>query len=665
MLTAVCGVGCVELELPLFVERIKSAVRGEFYTWLTSIRERSTALGAAAMEHTQKRLQRVEQRRTRQRKRLQLVQSPDDAKSSPSASSAASLDGSSTATSLLSITAEPDDEDESGLLDAVSLNFAPVYQCLHIYAALSLPARFTSLYKRKRRAQLIAAMELAPRAKDVGLSEYNVGYFSSIAGFFVLEDGIMKGENELMTRAEVDALFDMAMQKVRSVVKEQLASISGVRDFLAVKGSVVVLMKTMEAYGYRVAVLVDLLRSCRERFELIIHGRFQWEWKQMMKQERWQPLELSSHDDYRAQVLRYHLGPPLEAAQRFPVVMAFSSSLPPLCGAIAALIDDYYLFSLYIDDSHTPMLKAVDAALTDTVNASMLALIESKAIHISQATQLAINAASMLDVCGFLEHHLATYIHASHASARPVEVHDIGSPTMSPGSSGGSLPLPALTSPQLHLAARVTFQQSRIRCEDVLFELIDAKIDDFLSALQSADLLPTAIAYAPSEHITDLTAYLEATFQSLSHISAAVREAVYFTSCRHIAGTLTSYLLNTVRRYNLIGLYNVNSDLHVLENFAVRCPVDNLVECFSECRQLMDLTLTGDLDDVTEPAKREKRFPHLSPAKMVRFLDKMKDLPSFGGAKVPDNLTRLKRRQVDAVIRKLQAQQQQATVQGK
>ncbi len=63
----------------------------------------------------------------------------------------------------------------------------------------------------------------ASSAEGAAVAAYNFAFFSSVAGFFVLEDSIMKGDNELMSRAEVDGLFDMATQKVRAVVKEQTA----------------------------------------------------------------------------------------------------------------------------------------------------------------------------------------------------------------------------------------------------------------------------------------------------------------------------------------------------------------------------------------------------------------------------------------------------------
>ena len=650
-----------ELEIPFFLDRIKCAVRSEFDEWLSVIRERSQQLGQAAMEHTQKKLQRVDQRRAKQRQRLIGHTLPSD-EAQAQAATASSMDGASATTNAIVAFAEADDEDE-GLLDAVAINFAPVYQCLHIYATLAQQHRFTRLYKRKRRAQVIQAMELPARLKEQSVARYNFAFFSSVAGFFVLEDSIAKGDNELMSRAEVDGLFDLAVQKVRAVVKEQTAALSSVKEFLSLKTGVVVLRETMDSYGMRVGGLLDLMKTLRERFELIVLGRFQWEMKQALKTERWQPLTLKSVDEYRDKVTRYQLAPPLASDASFPVTVPFSSSLPAVCAGLTALIDDYFVFSQYVDDSHTLLLRAVDTALMEHVNGPMLSLIDNSAIHVLQAVQLAIHAAAMNEVCSYIEYYLGTYINylstyhtasAASASARPVDVHDIGSTGGGDGASG-SVDLRLVLGGSLHLASRTLFAQTRIRCEDVLFELIDRRIDDFLSALHSPDLTPSDIALEPSDYVTDLTSYLDSTFAALTYIAGSVRDTLYFTSARHIASCLSSYLLTTLKRFNTLGVYNFNQDLQILENWARRCPVSGLVECFSECRQLMDAVLRVDLDELPDAAKRERELPHLSAAKLVRLLDKFKDLPS-SAAKAPEQLSKVKRRQVDVVLKKLQAQ---------
>ncbi len=73
--------------------------------------------------------------------------------------------------------------------------------------------------------------------------------------------------------------------------------------------------------------------------------------------------------EYRDKVLRYQLAPPLAADASYPITVSFSSSLPAVCAGVSALIDDYFVFSQYVDDSHTLLLRAVDTALTEHVNA--------------------------------------------------------------------------------------------------------------------------------------------------------------------------------------------------------------------------------------------------------------------------------------------------------
>lgn len=45
-------------------------------------------------------------------------------------------------------------------------------------------------------------------------------------------------------------------------------------------------------------------------------------------------------------------------------------------------------------------------------------------------------------------------------------------------------------------------------------------------------------------------------------------------------------LSDQVKHFNIIGIYNLNLDLEVLEAFAHRCPITNLAETFSEIRQV-------------------------------------------------------------------------------
>ncbi len=102
----------------------------------------------------------------------------------------------------------------------------------------------------------------------------------------------------------------------------------------------------------------------------------------------------------------------------------------------------------------------------------------------------------------------------------------------------------------------------------------------------------------------------------------------------------------------MLAIYNLNHDVALLEEFAQRCPINNLVETFSEIRQLIDLFLSGDVESILDPMIRDSQYPHLSAAKLIKVLDKFKDPSLF--ANTPNELKRVKRKNVENVIKRLQ-----------
>lgn len=107
----------------------------------------------------------------------------------------------------------------------------------------------------------------------------------------------------------------------------------------------------------------------------------------------------------------------------------------------------------------------------------------------------------------------------------------------------------------------------------------------------------------------------------------------------------------SVKKLNILGVANLSSDLSLLEAFAARCPIANLSETLSEVRQLCDLFLSADLECVLDPATRASRFPHLATSKILKLMDKFKDVGLF--AQVPPHLAKIKKKQVEAVQKRL------------
>lgn len=120
-----------------------------------------------------------------------------------------------------------------------------------------------------------------------------------------------------------------------------------------------------------------------------------------------------------------------------------------------------------------------------------------------------------------------------------------------------------------------------------------------------------------------------------------VREAVHFTSCKHIASSLMvrtrvlpdpvsspsccllcaqHLLLEGSKKLNLLSMANLHQDLQHLESFANRTTIPNLAETFSEVRQMLDLFLSGNLEAVLDEGVRAHKYPHLSTAKLKQIM---------------------------------------------
>lgn len=68
---------------------------------------------------------------------------------------------------------------------------------------------------------------------------------------------------------------------------------------------------------------------------------------------------------------------------------------------------------------------------------------------------------------------------------------------------------------------------------------------------------------------------------------------------------------------------------------------------------MIDLLLSGDVEVLLDPVARSAKYAHLSTAKLVRVLDKFKDVSLFSLNTAPQ-FKKLKKKNVEAVVKKLQ-----------
>jgi hypothetical protein len=311
---------------------------------------------------------------------------------------------------------------------------------------------------------------------------------------------------------------------------------------------------------------------------------------------------------------------------KFPLTLPFSISVPRICRGLKKFIHDYYVFARNLPAMDKQIRKAVDEIMEKEVDKFMNSIIDdSPALNISQAVQIAINSSYLSKACDFFEKYASSFV-----SARS---------------------LLELDEEHLKLKVRRVFNKTMERSQNLIFELINAKIDGFLIGLGgNVEWTPSRLSKQSSGIINDLITYLETSIVVFTFLPAHIRQGIQFTSCRHIAESIMGSLLET-KKYNIIYIYNLNFDVKALEEYAKRQGVSGLVSCFSELRQFIDLLLSGTVEQILDKPTREAKYPHLANEKLVHLLDKFKDLGIM--QQVPAELPKIKRANFNAIIKRL------------
>eukprot|EP00455_Lapot_gusevi_P034503 TRINITY_DN3803_c0_g1_i1.p1 TRINITY_DN3803_c0_g1~~TRINITY_DN3803_c0_g1_i1.p1 ORF type:complete len:119 (-),score=47.98 TRINITY_DN3803_c0_g1_i1:132-488(-) len=110
-------------------------------------------------------------------------------------------------------------------------------------------------------------------------------------------------------------------------------------------------------------------------------------------------------------------------------------------------------------------------------------------------------------------------------------------------------------------------------------------------------------------------------------------------------------LLGPVKKFNIIAIYNLHLDVMALEEFAQSCSIPDLETKFAEIRQLINLFLSGTVEQILDQPTRQARFPQLNLYRLAQIMDKFKDIGMF--ARLPPGLPKLKKKSVEAVTKQL------------
>ncbi|PKU71846.1 putative exocyst complex component 6 [Dendrobium catenatum] len=141
---------------------------------------------------------------------------------------------------------EEDDADDP-LSDLGTFELTQLFHAYHIYQTLGLTDRFRQYYFENRKFPLTLDFQVSSMTPFL---ESHQTFFAQIAGFFIVEERVLRTGGGLVNRMEVDALWETAVAKMVSILKEQFSRMQTACHLLLMKDYVNTLRVNLRRSGY-------------------------------------------------------------------------------------------------------------------------------------------------------------------------------------------------------------------------------------------------------------------------------------------------------------------------------------------------------------------------------------------------------------------------------
>uniref|UniRef100_A0A8C6K8N3 Exocyst complex component n=1 Tax=Nothobranchius furzeri TaxID=105023 RepID=A0A8C6K8N3_NOTFU len=362
-------------------------------------------------------------------------------------------------------------------------------------------------------------------------------------------------------------------------------------------------------YGFPVSQLFDMLLEMREQYGEILLKRWNITFRQILDQDNFSPIPVSTEQEYRLYTSQFPLQDPELEKLPLPKKLPFSEFVPKAYCQLKEFIyaclkysEDLHLSSTEIDDM---IRKSTNLLLTRTLSHCLQYAIKKKNVGLAELVQVIINTTHLEQSCHFLEGFISNITNVPPDTANATKLY---------GTS--------------------TFKDARHAAEAEIYTSLNAKIDQFL---QLADYDWTSTAQgsgnmAASDYLVDLITFLRSTFSVFTNLPGKVAQTACMSACKHISTSLMQLLLDPeVRQISIGALHQLQVDVKECESFARASPVagfqgDTLLLAFSDLRQLLDLFTQWDWSTyLADYGKSTCRYLRVNPHTALALLEKMKE----------------------------------------
>ncbi|XP_004247405.1 exocyst complex component SEC15B [Solanum lycopersicum] len=613
----------LEKQIPAIRSHIERRITKEFGDWLVEIRVVSRNLGQLAIGQASASRQREEELRIKQRQaeeqsRLSLrdcvyaLEEEDD-------------DG------FNGISDDGKDGYSNGSNGMLGFDLTPLYRAYHINQTLGLEDRFKKYYFENRKLQLTSDFQVSSMTPFL---ESHQTFFAQIAGFFIVEDRVLRTGGKLVSKMEVENLWDTAMSKMCSVLEDQFSRMQTANHLLLIKDYVSLLSVTLRRYGYPVEALLDVLSKHRDKYHELLLSDCRKQITEALAADKFEQMYMKKEYEYSMNVLSFQLQTS-NIMPAFPYVAPFSCTVPDCCRIVRSFIEDSVSFMSHGGqlDFYDVVKKYLDRLLTEVLDGALLKLIHTSIGGVTQAMQMAANMAVFERACDFF------FRHAAQLSGIPLRMAERG---------------------------RRLFPLTKARdaAEEMLSGLLKQKVDGFLLLIENVNWMADDPLQSGNEYVHEVIIFLETLTSTAQQIlPVQVLKRVLQDVLCHISEMIVGALLGeSVKRFNVNAVMALDVDIRMLESFAENqapllseADASQLKAALGESRQLVNLLLSNHPENFLNPVIRERSYNALDYRKVVTISEKMKDqsdrlFGSFGTRGAKQNT---KKKSLDALIKRL------------
>ncbi|CAN1337658.1 Exocyst complex component SEC15A [Linum perenne] len=570
--------------IPVIKSHIEKKVTSQFNEWLVHVRSSAKTIGQTAISHSASARQRDEEMLERQRKaEEQNISGLGD----------------------FAFTLDVEEIDEDSVLQ---FDITPLYRAYNIHACLGIQDQFREYYYNNRVLQLQSDLQISYGQPFI---ESYQTYLAQVAGYFIVEDRVLRTASGVLSSDQVETMWETAKNKVTSLLDDQFNHTDSATHLLLVKDYVTLLAETLRQYGYDTRHILEALDKGREKYHDLLLQECREQIVSALENDTYEQMVIKKDTDYENNVLTFQLQTS-DIMPAFPYIAPFSSMVPDTCRIVRSFIKgsvDYLSYGLHTN-IYDLVRKYSDKLLIDVLNEVVLSTINSSAIGVSQAMQIAANISVLERACDFFLRHAAQLC---------------------------GIPVRSVERPQATLTAKVILKTSRDEAYLSLLSLVNTKLEEFMSLAENINWTAEETPQNGNEYINEVVIYLDILLSTAQQILPM--DALYKVGCgalEHISNSIVAaFLSDNVKRFSENAVLSLKYDLKMLENFADErfhttglsqiYKEGSFKECLVEARQLINLLSSSQPDNFMNPVIRERSYNTLDYKKVVTICDKFKD----------------------------------------